>query len=851
MRRTAALLLAFALLCASPRALAQRTQTPLGGEEPTRGVMLADPSLVGSSDASAVEVNPGALGFVPAWSVYLHHTELRRAGRFYGGGDGLWAAVPLPLISSLVVGAGIQWLRPADSLGYDDSAKLSLALAWSWRQMFSLGLAYHALFTHSSSPQNRLQTLDLGLVFRPFEWFGAALVIRDLTSPIYLEELPLQRRYELELMGRPFSSHRLEISAGVRISERRGEVDPRFRLALEPLNGLRLFATVELLRRDYYRDDEPLLDVRATAGAAVRLERLELAVASLVGREMPQRATAGPLSRDAARTQFQGLAAGLRFEGSRREPLVVGSRRILALRLKGELAERDLVRLVALLRRAERRSDVRGVLLHLDQAELGWGQVQELRGWLRRLRGAGKRSYVYLRSPGEKAYLVGTAADRVMLDPAGGLSLNGLALQNIYFKGLLDKVGASAELVRIAEYKAAPEQYTRTTASEPVRKMRRALVDDLFGRLVADLARERKLAPAKVRELIDAGPYTPAQALQAKLVDQLLDPGELERTVQKLSGAQLVRAEEIRRRPDRWMVGPAIAVVLVEGDIVRGKSSTIPLIGRRISGDDSVVAALKEARGDSSVEAVVLRVDSPGGSAMASHRIWQEVVRTRQVKPVVVSLGNVAASGGYYVACGGDRIYAEPSTITGSIGIFSGKLDLSGLLGKLGISIDSESRGKRALLEAWDRPYSEEERAFELKRLRYYYDQFVGAVSQGRGMTREEAEQRARGRVWTGAQAKDKGLVDALGGLGDAVEDARRRAGLAPDRPVRVMMLPRQKKGLVMRAIDLLGRAEGGVTGPEAWIPAQLKPLLRAVPPALLRARVGEPLARMPFELRF
>ena len=833
-------------LLASPAAAQLRPMTPLGGEPPTLGVHLPDPSLVGSTGADGVELNPALLGLSPSWSLALHHAELREDGRAYGAGDALLAAFPLPLLKNFSLGTGIQWLRPSRSMGYDDSAKLSLAWAWRFKRTFAVGMSYHWFFSESDSPMDSLSTIDLGLVWRPWEWLGGAMVVRNLTNPEY-DGFPLQRTWDFELLARPLRDHRLELGAGLRIGERRGDLDPRLLFSTEPLDGLRLFGRVELLRRDLSRDGEMINDVRFTVGLGVHLERVELALATVLGRPLPQ-TSSGPLRPDSVRSAYQGLNASLRIEGSRRPPLFHIDRRLIVVNLKQLKGERDLLRLVAVLRKVERRADVAGLLLHIDSAGLGWAGVQEVRSWLRRLRKAGKTTIAYLRAPSGLEYYMAAAAETVLLDPAGGVRLSGLALRSLYFRGLFGKLGVRAQFVKIAEFKSAPESYTRTTASPAAQKMRRALMTDLYGQLVSDLAADRKKSAAQMQKILEQGPFTPPLAEAAGLVDQVVAPHKLEQAAEKLADARLVRSNVLRRRSPRWKVGPGVAVILVEGDIVRGKSTNIPIINRRLVGDDTIVKALSWARSSSSVKAVVLRINSPGGSAMASHRMWQEAMRLREVKPLVVSMGNLAASGGYYVAAAGHRIYAAPGTFTGSIGIFTGKFDLSGLLSRIGVSVDTLKRGQRADMESFHRPYTAAERAFIQKRLQYYYRNFLQAVTQGRDnfTTQDQVHKVARGRVWTGKQAMDKGLVDAMGGLADAVDEAKRRAKLDLTRPVKLWVLPRVKKGLLTRVLELVS-SPGEV--PSSLLPPAVREALGGFPPVLLRSRSGDPLARLPYEI--
>jgi protease-4 len=817
--------------------------TPLGGEPPTAGVRLDAPSLLADVDPSGVEVNPASVALLPSWALMYRHTNLRDGGRFGGTGDAVLFGTPLPYLKSMALGFGFQWLRPPDAIGYADSVKLSLAFALRMKGI-SLGLGYHGFIADNDSALDGLDALDVGLTLRPFEWAGVGFVVRDLNTPVYAG-LPLQRVYDLELTGRPLSTDRLQVGLGLRIGERRGDLDPYFRVEVEPLTGVRLTGGVELVRRDFHRTGETLNDVRGVVGLGLNLEKIGLAFSTFLGREMDS--GPGPLGGSTARSAYQGFGLTLRLNGARKEPLFTTRGKLLLLELTDELNERRWVKAVLLLREVERRRDLQGVLLNIDGLQCGWAQAQELRRWLRRLRKAGKESYVYLRAPDDRGYYVAAAADKVLLDPGGGIRLDGLVFRTLYFRGLLDLVGANPQFVKIAEFKSAPEAFTERTASPAARKVREALLNDIYGQLLHDIASDRKKTAVKMREIIDQGPYTPPRALAAGLVDRLVAPDELKSTVKKMSGAKLIKPSSLGKTRRRWPVGPAIAVVLVEGDIVRGKSVNIPLLGRRMVGDQTITEAVRRVRTNDSIKAVVIRVNSPGGSAMASDSMWREIRRTAKVKPVVISMGDIAASGGYYVAAGGSRILAEPATLTGSIGIYTGKFDLSGVMKHIGVSLDISARGKRAAMEGFERPYTKDERRFILERLQYYYRSFLRAVSGARKMTQDKVHKVARGRVWTGRQARGKGLVDEHGGLMEAIEEAQRRAGLPLERQVQFQVLPRPKKGLLSRLLSLTGRAEDRPLN--KIVPAALRKLLRALPPVLLRARSGEPLARMPYTI--
>jgi protease-4 len=348
-----------------------------------------------------------------------------------------------------------------------------------------------------------------------------------------------------------------------------------------------------------------------------------------------------------------------------------------------------------------------------------------------------------------------------------------------------------------------------------------------------------------MRDIIDQGPFTPPQAFKLGLVDQLVSPNEIDQFIENINHSQLVPINQIQFSPNRWEGGPAIAIIIVEGDIVRGKSMTVPLLGYKLVGDETIAESLTWARMNNEIKGIVIRVNSPGGSAMASDHLWREVKRTQAVKPVVISMGDMAASGGYFISCSADRVFAQPSTITGSIGIFTGKFDLGGLLKHLDIGVDTDSRGKHAAMEGFERPYTEEEQAFILSKLQHYYHMFLKAVSQGRKMSIKTVEEVSKGRVWTGRQALGKGLIDDFGGLIEAIEDVKVRARLSPQRPIRLYVLPKKEEGILSRAVSLLKTDHQN----RLFEIKPIRDILEDVPPVLLHETSGEPLARIPYRI--
>jgi protease-4 len=436
---------------------------------------------------------------------------------------------------------------------------------------------------------------------------------------------------------------------------------------------------------------------------------------------------------------------------------------------------------------------VRGLVAKVG-GPLTWATMHELRRGLQAFLDVRKPTVAWAETfpdgpIGTCAYVLAAGFDEVWLQPGGGLGLIGVAVETTFLRGAFDKLGIDPQLEQRHEYKNAADLFTRTEYTDAHRESLDAVAASVFTEAVSIIAAGRSMSAERVRELVDGGPRTAAEAVEARLVDRLGYRDEVLAAVRQRVGAEdaeLLFADRWRPRR-RWRL-PArhrqhLALVEVRGAIASGRSRPGPLGGQ--VGSDTVATELRAALDDDRVRGVVLRVESPGGSAVASEVIWREVGRVREAgKPVVVSMGDVAASGGYYVSCPADRIVAAPSTLTGSIGVLSGKFVTSGLLGKVGLTHDAVEQGERARMWSARRGFTDE----ELERLNVeidvIYADFVGKVAAGRGRPVAEIEPIARGRVWSGRDAHQIGLVDDLGGLRDAARIARRLADLPHDAPV-------------------------------------------------------------------
>ena len=430
----------------------------------------------------------------------------------------------------------------------------------------------------------------------------------------------------------------------------------------------------------------------------------------------------------------------------------------------------------------------------MGDLEVGWAKLFELRQALARIRRSGKPVVVYFESgPADAEYYLASAADWLVCPPVSVIALDGLQSEATFYRRAMDKLGIGFEFERIGKHKGAVEPFSQDTLSDAAREARDAILDDVFNELTRSIAAGRSIPVDRVIELIDRGPLVSVEAKDAGLVDQIAYEDELDGIVREKI-ARHARRVDLRRLAERkyhryaWGPIPKVAVIFAEGTILGGADRNHLLLGE-IMGARTIAGAIRAAREDRDVKAIVLRIDSPGGDGIASDLIWHEAKKTIGVKPLVVSMSDVAASGGYYIACPADSIFAAPTTITGSIGVFAGKITLAGLYDKIGVTKETSTRGAHADMNSPNRPFTETEHEIVRHQVTMFYDNFLRIVADGRRRTTEQVDSIGQGRVWTGKAAQTNGLVDALGGLPRAISSAAQMAGIEHE-DYRVSILP-------------------------------------------------------------
>lgn len=544
-----------------------------------------------------------------------------------------------------------------------------------------------------------------------------------------------------------------------------------------------------------------------------------------------------------------------------------------AVGLFGEVIE-NLDSALARLKKTSEDEKLAGVIVHLDNPTVGWAKVHELRTAIARIRAQGKPVYAWMESGSTRDYLLASACDQIVLPESGVLMLPGLRAEVMFYKNLFDSLQVEPQMLRVGEFKSAAEPYTRSEMSPQFREELEAVLDGFYAYIIDTVSSSRKLTAEQVKAAIDQGVMTAGDAKKIGLVDHIGYEDSIEKLI---AGDRQVDVKVVKgyakkkidtdfsgmggmikmmnllmgtEPPPRRSFAPKIAVIAAVGPIMSGPSQ-VDFFGESSMGSSTMIKAIRQARDDDTVKAIVLRVDSPGGSALASDLMWHELETVK--KPFIVSMGDTAASGGYYIAMGADRIFAEPGTITGSIGVVGGKIALDKFLAKFGVTTSVVTRGKNSgVAETSMMALSDTERAALQKLMNDIYAQFTSKAAAGRKMDVEKLEKLARGRIYTGNQAKELGLVDEIGTLDDAIAFAKKAAGLDPSEKLERLSLPRATSPLE----QFLGPLEPETKlGSVAWrdllqqLPASLQQSLKHL--HALQTLSREPaLTVMPFQLQ-
>ncbi len=733
---------------------------------PTQSFLLPYSSAATSDDISAINFNPAGLGINRGFQTGFFHTFSDSSFQ----GDYAW------LLSAGGLGFSAEWLGNIADRTY---RKYTLAGGGKFSRGLFWGTSY-SWFGSRDKNYDKLTSWKIGLLARPFEYISIGAVAKDLNRPRF-DQKKTDISFDYGVAVRPIGD-RLTLSADASLGEKEKAKDAvyRFRAEVEPVDGFILSGDL---------DD----DGNFGLGGRINLPTLGAGSYNSVTKDYDY---------------SQGIVYAT-LSADRYRTLLEKKNNFVELRLSGEIVEENsrmgifgktkptLMELLELIRRAKDDKSVRGMLLRIESPNCGISKVQEIRDALLDFKTSGKSVIAFMEEGGNKEYYLATAADKLVMLPTGYLALNGLEANVTFIKGTLEKLGIVADMEHIGDYKSASDLLTRTSMSPAHREVVNSLLDDEYDQITQEIAQQRGWTREETKSKIDAGPFTASEAKKADLVDTLLFYDQMDDLIKHTQG---IKPRKLAHQAYRnrhyyeysWSIPPRIAVIFATGMIGSGESGKNFLLGDYM-GSETIARSIQKAREDRSIKAIVFRVDSPGGSGIASDVILREIIRTKGVKPFIVSMSDVAGSGGYWISCAADTIISMPTTYTGSIGVISGKFSFQGLYEKIGLNIETVKRGKHADIYSTSHPFSDEEREMVQKQIKEFYADFVRKVAQGRRMSEARVDSLGQGRVWTGRQAQQNGLVDLLGGLKLALAIAKEKAGLSENSEVEIVSFPERK----------------------------------------------------------
>jgi protease-4 len=800
---------------------------------PPRAERILSPgrSVASEDSAEALVLNPANLANIPGadarWTG-VRCPDTRRVG------CGHAVDFATPLLWGISSGLRLDYVMPPSRAGFPYNGRDYVWLTWGVGYRISDRLQVGGSIQWSYSPNpytDNLFGISAGISYRPNTHFGFAAVAHDFNGPS-TQKLPpgnfpvLDRTFVGAAVFRPTGTRAIELGLEGRYFDGADQVRPRANLGIDIPGVGRIRGDVEMQNIG----NDSTRGVLATAGAEIYFNQFSAGGGALFGNALGDAHSVGQYATASISSYLQ--------------PGVPRSQRAVYIRMESTPGTRSHVRLLRRLWQLAEDKEVAGVTMVLrSEPASSYAHAEEVADAFRVLRAHGKKVVCHFEDSGAKALYACASADRIVINPAGGIRYSGLKTTHMYLAGLLKNIGVKAEFVRIGAHKSAPEQFMNEHASDVARADQEDLLRQHEAVFARNMALYRKIPEDRFRALANKGPFVAGEAREANLVDGFAFDDELERVTQDVIGKKIAyqKLGDERKAPATFGPRPRIGLLYIDGDIIDGRSRNIPIIDSKLVGSYTIAETVKQLRDDGNVKAVVLRIESPGGSSMASDVMWRELKKLGEKKPLIVSMGSIAASGGYYVAAPAKVIYALPLTITGSIGIFYGKADVSGLLGKLGVNVEVRKTNSRADAESFYRAFTEDERVELNHKVRQFYDVFLDRVSEGRHMTKEQVDAVGQGRVWAGQQAIQHHLVDRMGGLRDALETARQMAHLPKDAPI--SEYPAIQQSLFEYALGLAGLKAGAGIDVES-LPVSIREVLRGVAPLTVYGE-GQALARM------
>jgi protease-4 len=829
----------FSFLCAT---LLLSTLAEASEPLPPRAARIDAPgrSVAGEDSAEALVLNPANIGSMVApefrWTgVRCPDTKKINCGHAFD--------LATPLLWGLATGLRVDYVTPPggpDSIGfpYDgiDYTWITWGLGYRPNERFQIGASLQRSYS-TNAVTDGLFGITAGMTYRPYTHFAFSAVAQDFNGPSQAivpgsrAAIPstgfavMDRSYVLAMAFRPTGTRVAELGLELKYLDATDNFIPRATLGIDIPGVGRARGDVEVA----HLPNDDRRGIVGSAGLEIYFAGVSAGGGALFG--------AG-LGRPQSVAEYATVSiAGYVSPGVPRRT------RAVYLRIENTPGTRGHVHMLRRLWRIAQDREIAAVNLVLRaEPASSFAHAEEMADAIRVLKAHGKKVLCSWENAGAKALYVCASADRIVVNPAGGLNYAGLRTQYFYLAGLLDKLGIKAEFVRISDHKSAPEQFMNEKASDIARADHEDLLRQYEAVFDKNLELYRHIPAAHIHDITASGPFVASEAKQAGFVDGTAFDDELERATQDLVGSKIAyeKYEDETRAPKRFGPAGKVAILYVEGDMVDGRSQKIPLLDMRLVGSYSIAEAIKSLRDNGDVKAVVLRIESPGGSSMAADVMWRELEELAKKKPLIVSMGSTAASGGYYIAAPARTIYALPLTVTGSIGIWYGKADISGLLKKIGVNIETYKTTPRADAESIFRGFTDDERRELDHKIHQFYDVFLERVSVGRHMSKKKVDDVGQGRVWSGQQALDKKLVDKMGGIREALEAARAAAGLPEDSPI--LEAPAIDQSLLEKALDLVG-LRAGATAIDA-LPVQIKDAARAIAPMAVYSG-DTPLARM------
>lgn len=722
--------------------------------------------------ANNIRFMPSNSTFLPSWTISYFHSETQNRAPISGSGDGFYIGIPLFFGFATTVGG--EYLRENEEFKLQDMVNITWNLSWGYKKIISLGFNFNWL----GVDDNSFFSFDAGVTLRPFWWLSFGLGAFQLNNPIFSEQAEngynrwdIQRKWLITLGIRPNRFSEFTISTGLLYGEEDGTIQ----------NWLSISAPIKsnfILAKGFvglqWQEDQ---EINWYSGVGLQFN-------------FPYVSISGDIFSShwgLNDSSWQGGSVGLTINNITRS-LRSSPYYIVKVGLNSDMSSEDIFAIANYLEELRLQPDVRGILLNIGNSfSASLSEVEELRESIYSLKDSEKKIYCYSSNYTQNTFYLCAGSDKIWLDPEGTVDITGVNIDSIYLASFINKLGIKAEIIRFKEYKSTPEMFTKNAPSpQSEENFERFLSDYNYNwlRVISNTKHSLK----RINNIVNnEGLILADRAKELNLVDKLIFDTQIESEISSELGNNVsIDSNYQIPEPDRWNNIPGIALIIVDGTIISGRSLHIPEFGINLSGSETIKQQLEKVRNNPLIKGVVIRIDSSGGEAYASEMIWREVFKTRDVKPVIVSMGPISASGGYYIACAANEIFALPTTLTGSIGIFSGKVDISGLTEKLGISIHASKRGELSGYNSIFRPWTDQQLKILTKSLEHDYNLFLERIKIGRKNFKniKQIDDIAGGRIWSGQRAKELGLVDRIGGMQKAIYRLYTLTKLSPQSPV-------------------------------------------------------------------